>query len=231
MLCTKDFVRQRLMVAADEIFGLFERTMASYKEELSRLREENERQRQQLEALSKSRNLLLVEGVQQLIGLREECAPQPQEDPQPPHVKEEEEELWITQEGECLLGPDEADLTKLPLTVVSVKTEDREDKSPESSRFHHSPGEENGEAEPPEVDRDRRGGSQLDKLLAPLSDSDEVDDEDGDDTRESASSDTDCEGDMRTNAGNKRPECSKKKTGKKGDVLRGNSNCGDGRYN
>ncbi|XP_054628147.1 zinc finger and SCAN domain-containing protein 2-like isoform X2 [Dunckerocampus dactyliophorus] len=85
--------------------------------------------------------------VQQLIGHQEERPPQPQggsstlklEDPQPPHIKEEEEELWTTQEGRCLLAPEEADLAKLPLTGVSVKTEDHEDKPPESSELHHSP--------------------------------------------------------------------------------------------
>ncbi|XP_054630194.1 tigger transposable element-derived protein 4-like isoform X2 [Dunckerocampus dactyliophorus] len=77
---------------------------------------------------------------------RQECPPQwqgrsstfEQEDPQPPRVKEEPEEFWTTQEGECLLRPAEADLTTLPLTGVSVKTEDQEDKPPESSQLHHS---------------------------------------------------------------------------------------------
>nr|XP_061784369.1 oocyte zinc finger protein XlCOF22-like isoform X2 [Nerophis lumbriciformis] len=55
------------------------------------------------------------------------------------HIKEEKEEVWITQEGECLLGQEEADLSKFPLTVVSVKTEEHEDKPPESSQLHHSP--------------------------------------------------------------------------------------------
>ncbi|XP_061880537.1 oocyte zinc finger protein XlCOF22-like isoform X2 [Entelurus aequoreus] len=76
------------------------------------------------------------EDVQQLIGHPEVIPLQPesgsstlkQEDPRSTHIKEEEGELWITQEEECLLGPDEADLTKLPLTVVSVKTEDEEEK-------------------------------------------------------------------------------------------------------
>ncbi|XP_061925349.1 uncharacterized protein LOC133664601 isoform X2 [Entelurus aequoreus] len=81
--------------------------------------------------------------VQQLIGHQEKPPPQllelKQEDPQPPHIKEEKEELWIPQEGECLLGQEEADL-KFPLTVVSVKTEEHEDKPPESSQLHHSPG-------------------------------------------------------------------------------------------
>ncbi|XP_061746851.1 chorion transcription factor Cf2-like isoform X2 [Nerophis ophidion] len=34
---------------------------------------------------------------------------------------------------------EEADLSKFPLTVVSVKTEEHEDKPPESSQLHHSP--------------------------------------------------------------------------------------------
>ncbi|XP_061784403.2 uncharacterized protein [Nerophis lumbriciformis] len=75
----------------------------------------------------------------------EEEDPQPphikeeEEDPQPPHIKEEDEEVWITQEGECLLGQEEDDVSKFPLTVVSVKTEEHEDKPPESSQLHHSP--------------------------------------------------------------------------------------------
>ncbi|XP_061751199.1 zinc finger protein OZF-like isoform X2 [Nerophis ophidion] len=108
------------------------------------------------------------EDVHQLIG-----------HPQPPHIKKEVEELWITQEGGYLLEPQEADLTKLPLTVVSVKTEDDEEKP------------------------------QPIKLLAPLSDS-EAEDE----VEEPLSSDTDCEGDMRTHT-DKHSGCSKRKSEKK----------------
>ncbi|XP_061742541.1 zinc finger protein 180-like isoform X2 [Nerophis ophidion] len=66
---------------------------------------------------------------------QEERPLQQQEDPQPPHIKEEEEDLW----EEFLPGQEEADLSKFPLTVVSVKTEEHEDKPPESSQLHHSP--------------------------------------------------------------------------------------------
>ncbi|XP_051925007.1 zinc finger and BTB domain-containing protein 49-like [Hippocampus zosterae] len=51
----KDLVRGRLLAAADEIFGLFQSTIASYEEQLLRAREESERQRRQLEAFSKTR--------------------------------------------------------------------------------------------------------------------------------------------------------------------------------
>ncbi|XP_061836207.1 uncharacterized protein [Nerophis lumbriciformis] len=93
------------------------------------------------------------EDVQQLIGLSEDLPPQSvggsstlkQETPQPPCIKKEEEELFITQEGECLLGREEADHTKFPLSILSVKTEDDEEKP------------------------------QVDNLLAPLSDSEAED--------------------------------------------------------
>nr|XP_057926638.1 uncharacterized protein LOC131128091 isoform X2 [Doryrhamphus excisus] len=62
-----------------------------------------------------------------------------QEKTQPPHVREEEEELWIIQERECLLEPEEADVTKLPLTGVSVKTEDLEDKPDQDPRHEGCP--------------------------------------------------------------------------------------------
>ncbi|XP_072771606.1 uncharacterized protein [Nerophis lumbriciformis] len=126
------------------------------------------------------------EDVQQLIGESEEVSPQlggsstlKQETPQPPCIKKEEEELCITQEGECLLGREEADYTKFPLSILSVKTEDDEEKP------------------------------QVDDLLAPLSDS-EAEDE----VEVTLSSDTDCEGDMRTHTDNKHSECSTKKRGK-----------------
>ncbi|XP_054628182.1 zinc finger protein 771-like [Dunckerocampus dactyliophorus] len=131
----KELVKERLMAAADEISAMFERTIASYEEELSRTREEKERLRQQLEAVSKTGVLVQLGDVQQLFGHQEQHSPQPkeggsilkQEGPQPPHIKDKEEELWITQEAE---------LTKLPPTGVSV-TEDQEDKPPESSCLLH----------------------------------------------------------------------------------------------
>ncbi|XP_061880853.1 zinc finger protein 629-like isoform X2 [Entelurus aequoreus] len=116
-----------------------------------------------------------------------------QETPQPPCIEKEEEELCITQEGECLLGPQEADLTKLPLTFVSVKTEDDEEKP------------------------------QLHNLLAPLSDSeaeDEVEEALSSDTdwvgdvttRTHNKCSKKKRGERRTNTVNKCSGCSKKKT-------------------
>ncbi|XP_061925222.1 major histocompatibility complex class I-related gene protein-like isoform X1 [Entelurus aequoreus] len=100
-----------------------ERTIAKYEEELCPTKEEKERQHQLLDAVFKKHQVVLHRTDVQ----------------QPPHIKEEEEEVRISQEGECLLGQEEDDVTKLPLTVVSVKTEEHEDKPPESSQLHHSP--------------------------------------------------------------------------------------------
>ncbi|XP_072768261.1 uncharacterized protein [Nerophis lumbriciformis] len=100
-----------------------ERTIAKYEEELCPTKEEKERQHQLLDAVFKKHQVVLHRTDIQ----------------QPPHMKEEEEEVWITQEGECLLGQEEDDVSKFPLTVVSVKTEEHEDKPPESSQLHHSP--------------------------------------------------------------------------------------------
>ncbi|XP_061778830.1 uncharacterized protein [Nerophis lumbriciformis] len=120
-----------------------ERAIAEYEEDLSPTKEENKRQHQLLDAVYKLK-VVLHKTDQQPPHIKEE-EPQPphikeeEEEPKSPHIKEEEEEVWITQEGECLLGQEEADLTRFPLTVVSVKTEDHEDKPPESSHLHHSP--------------------------------------------------------------------------------------------
>ncbi|XP_061748667.1 zinc finger protein 567-like isoform X1 [Nerophis ophidion] len=124
-----------------------ERTITKYEEELCLTKEEKERQHQLLDAVFKKHQVVLHRtDVQQPPHIKEEGEdPQPphmkeeEEDPQPPHIKEEEEEVWMSQEGECPVGQEEADVSKFPLTVVSVKTEEHEDKPPESSQLHHSP--------------------------------------------------------------------------------------------
>ncbi|XP_062422209.1 cardiomyopathy-associated protein 5-like [Pungitius pungitius] len=81
-------VKQRLAEAAEEIFGLFERTIAEYEEEASRLKENNERLKKRLHPVFNPKVHIEREDVQQLFVPKEEQ----QEDPEPPHIKEEPED-------------------------------------------------------------------------------------------------------------------------------------------
>ncbi|XP_061625129.1 uncharacterized protein LOC133475757 isoform X3 [Phyllopteryx taeniolatus] len=152
----------------------------------------------QLEADGENHVVLYSKDIQDLIVHQEEIPSQLHwrssnlelEDPQIPHMKEEEEDPQhplIKEEEKVFDG------SKLPLTAVSVKSEDDHEEPPEFSQLHHhSPcgGDHFGEPPP-------------DKLLAPLSDSDDME--------EPLRSDTDCEGDhnpltffeKRTTLGNK----------------------------
>uniref|UniRef100_A0A8D0A219 C2H2-type domain-containing protein n=1 Tax=Sander lucioperca TaxID=283035 RepID=A0A8D0A219_SANLU len=77
-----------------------------------------------------------------------------QEDPEPPHIKEEQEELWTSQEGEQLQGLEEADI-KFPFTSVPVKSEEDDEEKAQSSQTQT---ESNREAERTEADGEDCGG-------------------------------------------------------------------------
>ncbi|XP_068423121.1 gastrula zinc finger protein XlCGF26.1-like [Clinocottus analis] len=105
-------VKQRLTAAAQEIFGLFERTIAEYEEELSASRDENERQRRLLDAVfnpevrvhravlpSDANKVSVGEDEQQdWSSSLDQADTEPphikveQEDPEPPHIKEDQED-------------------------------------------------------------------------------------------------------------------------------------------
>ncbi|XP_030002499.1 zinc finger protein 160-like [Sphaeramia orbicularis] len=132
----RSLVEQRLTAAAEEIFGLFERTIAEYEEELCRTKEENQRQKQILDEVWNLKVLTIPAGssadVQQPSGVGEEVPPEQddwsfsldQEEPEPPHIKEEQEELWTNQE---------ADFPNVPPTPMSVKREDDDKEEAQSS--------------------------------------------------------------------------------------------------
>nr|XP_033934520.1 zinc finger and SCAN domain-containing protein 31-like [Pseudochaenichthys georgianus] len=133
---------QRL--TAEEIFALFEKTIAEYEEKLSRSKEENKRLQKLLDAVLQPQLRLHRADVQQLVVVKEEVPPDQrewstsvdQEDTEPPpHIKQEQEELMISQEGEQLQELEEADITKSTFTADPVKSEDDKEK-PQSSQPH-----------------------------------------------------------------------------------------------
>ncbi|XP_077377899.1 uncharacterized protein LOC144018999 [Festucalex cinctus] len=182
----KELVRERLIAAADEIFGLFEKTIASYEEQLCR-------QRRQLEAVGNNQIVLQVQDAQKLIEHHEELPPQLQwgsssleqehpqannikeEDPEPPHcerdktpesphVKDEEDPYHPQMKGEDgylqshhTEEKEEPDIRMLSMPGMT------DDDPPEWSQLHrHSPSGDHYEGSPP------------DDLLAPLLHSDDV---------------------------------------------------------
>ncbi|XP_054622352.1 zinc finger protein 774-like [Dunckerocampus dactyliophorus] len=167
-------VRQRLTAAAEEIFAVFERTIAEYKKELCRTKEENERQRQVLDALFKQPQVVLhrADVGEEYLQHKEPEPPHiktEEESPEPPHIKEEDEDHRISQEGEHPGG-----LAEFPVIGVPVKREDEDKGQSEEKREVEPPSGSSIQHMTMEADGDHCGGSQADNLFAPLSDSDDT---------------------------------------------------------
>ncbi|XP_051924967.1 uncharacterized protein LOC127602690 isoform X2 [Hippocampus zosterae] len=158
----KDLVRERMIAAADEIFALFERTIASYEEQLCRARDETERHRRRLEAVCKTQIVVRLEDVQQLIGCKEaELGGSSSEQRiSPPafvkeegadllsgHVEEEEREVPVDAKEERVL----VNVSNLPPTRTRAGREADEDEPPERSHLpDHNPTGEQCEGPPPD---------------------------------------------------------------------------------
>ncbi|XP_073321937.1 uncharacterized protein [Pagrus major] len=111
----REFVNQRLTAAAEEIFRVFNKTIVEYEEEI-------DRQRRLLDIILKPEiKLHRIELQQQHVYEEEEVQSDQQlcdqernssldrEDPDPPQIKEEQEELCTSQEGEQLVVKPETD--------------------------------------------------------------------------------------------------------------------------
>ncbi|XP_060939656.1 zinc finger protein 3 homolog [Limanda limanda] len=140
---------ERLTAAAEEITAVFEETVEEYEDRLERSEREICRQRRLLDAVMKPETRLHRADFLQPVLSKEEVPPEQQqwspladqEDPEPPHIKEEQEEPWSNQEGVQLQHLEEADI-KFTLTPFAVKSEEDEEK-PQSSQLHQSQNEEN----------------------------------------------------------------------------------------
>ncbi|XP_061922258.1 gastrula zinc finger protein XlCGF8.2DB-like [Entelurus aequoreus] len=82
----KVLLSQQLTAAVEEIFVVLERTIAEYVEELSRTKEENERQRQLLDAFAKKPQVVLHRTDRRKEHLPPSELPKEQEEPEPPHI-------------------------------------------------------------------------------------------------------------------------------------------------
>ncbi|XP_030002486.1 gastrula zinc finger protein XlCGF57.1-like isoform X1 [Sphaeramia orbicularis] len=150
----RSLVEQRLTAAAEEIFGLFERTIAEYEEELCRTKEENQRQKQILDCVWNQKDLIDTTDIQQPV-VKEEVLPEQQEwnpsldqeEPECLHIKEELEEPWSSQE---------ALINKFPSTSDPMKNEDDEGKA-QSLQLHQRQTEEDRE----EADGQDCGGTDV----------------------------------------------------------------------
>ncbi|KAM6925924.1 uncharacterized protein PEZ65_009541 [Lycodopsis pacificus] len=142
-------------------------TIAEYEEELSRSKEDNKLQRELLDAVLNPEVRIQRAHVQQLLLVKEEVPSEQQEwsssldqeDPEPSHIKEEQEELCTSQEGEQLQGLEEADVK---FSFTPVKSEDEEEEA-QSSQLHQRQTEQMGT----EADGEDCGGPEPDRNLAP----------------------------------------------------------------
>ncbi|XP_049429941.1 uncharacterized protein LOC125887286 [Epinephelus fuscoguttatus] len=129
----REFVKERLTVAAEDILGVFKRTIVAYEEEI-------DRQRRLLDIVLKPEiKLHRTELPQQHVCKEEEVVTEQQlcteerkssvdqEEPEPPQIKEEEEEVCSSQEREQLVVKQETD--GFMLTPADEESEHSEDQT------------------------------------------------------------------------------------------------------
>ncbi|XP_071336300.1 zinc finger protein 3 homolog [Trachinotus anak] len=137
-LLLRAFVKERLTAAAEEIFQVFEKTIEKYEEEASSSKQEIERLRGLLlEFVSNHKQDLSQPSI-----CKEETPPEQhhceqelsfsadQRNREPRHIKEEDQELWTSQqqEGEQFQGFKDANVLYLPQSSVWEKHEQEDPK-------------------------------------------------------------------------------------------------------
>ncbi|XP_051279885.1 zinc finger protein 135-like [Dicentrarchus labrax] len=124
--CLREFVNERLTAAAEEIFRVFEKTLSVYEEEIVRQRRlldvvrkpEIKLHRTVLPQPFSCKDVPLVDLQQCDLGRNSSLD---QEDPEPPLIKEELEDLCTRQDGEQLALEQETEAFKLKPTYDASK--------------------------------------------------------------------------------------------------------------
>ncbi|XP_057697849.1 chorion transcription factor Cf2-like isoform X3 [Corythoichthys intestinalis] len=148
----KELMTQRLNTAVEEIFELFERTITEYEQELSRRKEENDRQRELLDSVFTYQSGLDKTEARQPVAVSSErqhewtsCV----KVEEPLHIKKEA--AWRSQESE------NADVTTSRLTILPTNLENIQ------GRYHQTP-----------VNKNTSMGPGSDTGFAVLSDTDDA---------------------------------------------------------
>ncbi|XP_056275232.1 zinc finger protein 235-like [Pseudoliparis swirei] len=105
----REFVNERLTAAAEEIFGVFVKTIVEYQEEIDRQRKLLDNGWKPAMKLHRTEQHVYKEEEeeevlceQQHLCIQQRSSSLDQEDPEPPQIKEEQEELCTSQEGDHL---------------------------------------------------------------------------------------------------------------------------------
>ncbi|XP_059196050.1 zinc finger protein 121-like [Centropristis striata] len=154
----RQFVSQRLTAAAEEIFGAFEKTVVEYEEEI-------DRQRKLLDIVWKPEiKLHRIELPQQHVCKEEEVVADQQlcikernssldqEDPDPPQIKEEQQELCTSQEGE------QPALKQVTYTLLLTPINEESDHSEDQTVSLHIDETQSVVEEKPAESQDQKGG-------------------------------------------------------------------------
>ncbi|KAM7384945.1 hypothetical protein PAMA_012028 [Pampus argenteus] len=121
-------INQRLTAAAEEIFGVFGRTIAEYEDQISRYKQEIERQRRLQELRMKPQISLQVRSTAWTEEQDWSC------ESTLPHIKEEEEELWPVPKKEA--QQEEAQQEEA-LQEEALQEEAPQEEAPLMSEYNH----------------------------------------------------------------------------------------------
>ncbi|KAI3371995.1 hypothetical protein L3Q82_006864 [Scortum barcoo] len=132
----REFVNERLTAAAEEIFGVLIQTIVEYEEEIDRQRRLLDivwKPEIKLHRIDLPRQHVYTEEVltDQQFCIQERNSSLDRGDPEPPQIKEEQEELWTSQAGEQLVLKEETE------TFMLTPPDEDSDHSEQEQNYNH----------------------------------------------------------------------------------------------